>query len=234
MARQDVFLRELVSNAADACDKKRFLALTNSDAPPEPMKLRINSDKAQQPMEFLPMGLMKIVVILRLTKWWGYVGRWVRIGVTHVIDVIKLWVAGCCFWPEGPLHAIKCNSPSPKVFSWDFPTAYGYCWFQNRCHNWVCLRNECPQIPWFINLQMNEFKFAILGTPPIGKARMMFWYDYSLLPVLAGCQNTHHRGVMNWVDGWQTLKGVRQQLKDLKEFSYSEIYFQVSKSSRQR
>lgn len=43
---QDVFLRELVSNAADACDKKRFLALTNSDAPPEPMKLRINSNKA--------------------------------------------------------------------------------------------------------------------------------------------------------------------------------------------
>ena len=26
---QDVFLRELVSNAADACDKKRFLALTD-------------------------------------------------------------------------------------------------------------------------------------------------------------------------------------------------------------
>ena len=47
LLHQDVFLRELVSNAADACDKKRFLALTNSDAPPEPMKLRINSDKAR-------------------------------------------------------------------------------------------------------------------------------------------------------------------------------------------
>merc|ERR1719163_2371596 len=42
---KDVFLRELVSNAADACDKKRFLALTESDAPPEPMKLRISTDK---------------------------------------------------------------------------------------------------------------------------------------------------------------------------------------------
>ena len=62
----------------------------------------------------------------------------------------------------------------------------------------------------------------------------MFWCDYSLLPVLAGCQNTHHRGVMNWVDGWQTLKGVRQQLKDLKEYSHSDIYFQVSKSFKQR
>jgi len=47
LLHQDVFLRELVSNAADACDKKRFLALTNSDAPPEPMKLRINTDKAR-------------------------------------------------------------------------------------------------------------------------------------------------------------------------------------------
>jgi len=56
MEPQDVFLRELVSNAADACDKKRFLALTNSDAPPEPMKLRINTDKARQPMEFSSVG----------------------------------------------------------------------------------------------------------------------------------------------------------------------------------
>ena len=56
MARQDVFLRELVSNAADACDKKRFLALTNSDAPPEPMKLRINTDKAQRMEQMEDVG----------------------------------------------------------------------------------------------------------------------------------------------------------------------------------
>jgi HSP90 family molecular chaperone len=44
-SNKDVFLRELVSNAADACDKKRFLALTESEAPPENMFLRIRTDK---------------------------------------------------------------------------------------------------------------------------------------------------------------------------------------------
>ena len=31
-SNRDVFLRELVSNAADACDKKRFLSITSSDS----------------------------------------------------------------------------------------------------------------------------------------------------------------------------------------------------------
>ena len=48
--------------------------------------------------------------------------------------------------------------------------------------------------------------------PLLGKARMMFWCDYSLLLVLAGCQNTHHRGVMNWVDGWQRVSDNSQRI----------------------
>lgn len=51
-SNRDVFLRELISNSADACDKKRFLAVTDSDSDdqggaaddPE-YRIRIRADK---------------------------------------------------------------------------------------------------------------------------------------------------------------------------------------------
>eukprot|EP00968_Pinguiococcus_pyrenoidosus_P002068 scaffold109_cov252-Pinguiococcus_pyrenoidosus.AAC.53 len=40
---RDVFLRELVSNAADACDKRRFLSIGGDEA--DDMKIRVSADK---------------------------------------------------------------------------------------------------------------------------------------------------------------------------------------------
>jgi len=44
-SNRDVFLRELVSNAADACDKKRFLSISDADAASITPTINIKSDK---------------------------------------------------------------------------------------------------------------------------------------------------------------------------------------------
>lgn len=82
-SNKDVFLRELVSNAADACDKKRFLALTESDAPPEPMKLRIQTDKEARTLtiEDNGVGMAKSELIENL-------GRIARSGTANFVKAV--------------------------------------------------------------------------------------------------------------------------------------------------
>ena len=61
-SNRDVFLRELISNSADACDKKRFLAVTESDdeggAADDPeYRIRIRADKVRA-VPLLPLILL--------------------------------------------------------------------------------------------------------------------------------------------------------------------------------
>jgi heat shock protein beta len=83
-SNKDVFLRELVSNAADACDKKRFLALTESDAPPEAMKLRIKTDKEARTLtiEDNGVGMLKSELVENL-------GRIARSGTANFVKELQ-------------------------------------------------------------------------------------------------------------------------------------------------
>jgi len=57
---KDIFLRELVSNAADACDKKRFLSLTNNNGPSvttNQLSIKVKSDAEKQTVTIEDSGV---------------------------------------------------------------------------------------------------------------------------------------------------------------------------------
>ena len=65
---RDIFLRELVSNSADACDKKRFLSLTSGDEEVPEIKIRPNEDDNTLTIEDSGVGMTKDELINNLGK----------------------------------------------------------------------------------------------------------------------------------------------------------------------
>lgn len=55
-SNKDVFLRELVSNAADACDKKRFMALSGN-APDDELRIRVSSNREKNTLTIEDTGI---------------------------------------------------------------------------------------------------------------------------------------------------------------------------------
>eukprot|EP00536_Pseudo-nitzschia_multiseries_P010953 jgi/Psemu1/319968/estExt_fgenesh1_pm.C_3530005 len=66
---RDIFLRELISNAADACDKKRFLSITedNEEAPPS-IKIKCDESTNTVTIEDSGVGMTKDEIINNLGK----------------------------------------------------------------------------------------------------------------------------------------------------------------------
>merc|ERR1711907_260675 len=68
---RDIFLRELISNAADACDKKRFLSITddsNEEEAPPSIKIKCNADNNTITIEDSGVGMTKDEIINNLGK----------------------------------------------------------------------------------------------------------------------------------------------------------------------
>jgi len=66
---RDVFLRELISNAADACDKKRFLSLSSEDAQEKPeIMVKCDEDANTITLEDTGVGMTKDELVNNLGK----------------------------------------------------------------------------------------------------------------------------------------------------------------------
>jgi heat shock protein beta len=67
-SEKDVFLRELVSNAADACDKKRFLTLGQEDADDLDISIKADKDRKVLIIEDTGVGMTRDELINNLGK----------------------------------------------------------------------------------------------------------------------------------------------------------------------
>ena len=87
-SEKDVFLRELVSNAADACDKKRFLSLTEGKGE-ESLEIRIKADKEAKTLTIQDsgVGMSKEELVNNL-------GRIAQSGTKQFAEAIKAKEAG--------------------------------------------------------------------------------------------------------------------------------------------
>ena len=66
---RDIFLRELISNAADACDKKRFLSITeDSEEAPPSIKIKCDEGSNTVTIEASGVGMTKDEIVNNLGK----------------------------------------------------------------------------------------------------------------------------------------------------------------------
>lgn len=88
-SEKDVFLRELVSNAADACDKKRFLSLTEGKGKDDTLEIRIKADKEAKTLTIQDsgIGMSKEELIKNL-------GRIAQSGTKQFAEALKAKEAG--------------------------------------------------------------------------------------------------------------------------------------------
>lgn len=83
---KDIFLRELVSNAADACDKKRFLSVTADsssadDVSPPQIKIKADVENQLVIIEDTGVGMTKDELVNNL-------GRIAQSGTRNFVDAL--------------------------------------------------------------------------------------------------------------------------------------------------
>ncbi|CAM9895851.1 unnamed protein product [Scytosiphon promiscuus] len=139
-SNRDVFLRELISNAADACDKKRFLAVTESDgdeggaADPE-YRIRIRADKDAKTLIIEDSGVGMTKDELK-----NNLGRIAESGTAKFMDAIKNgesdvsligqfgvgFYSGFLVADKVSVYTRSCQSPDAPQYKWESSQSNSY------------------------------------------------------------------------------------------------------------
>ncbi|CAM9316030.1 unnamed protein product [Sphacelaria rigidula] len=137
-SNRDVFLRELISNAADACDKKRFLAVTDdtggaSGQPEYRIRVRADKDSNSLIIEDSGVGMTKEELKNNL-------GRIAESGTAKFMDAIKQgdadvsligqfgvgFYSGFLVADKVTVYTKSCQSPDATQYRWQSGESNSY------------------------------------------------------------------------------------------------------------
>ncbi len=237
-SNKEIFLRELISNASDACDKLRFEALNNNalyeDAPN--LEVRVSFDKDAKTLTIADNGIgltqQEAIDNLGTIAKSGTRDFMSKLSGDQKADAQLIGQFGVGFY-SGFIVADRISVESRRAGA---PAAEGVRWVSGGAGDFEVEAIDRPQRGTSVTLHLRDDALDYLGTWKL-KSVINKYSDHISLPILMRKEEwkegeDNKGGEMVLTDEWETVNQASalwsRPKKDVTEEQYTEFYKQIS------